>query len=225
MTNAKAQFEIQKLTIWRDKDVLLNVDEVISPGEVLTVMGPSGSGKSTLLNYLSGMLGPAFNAQGKLILHGLDITNLPSHLRQIAVLYQDPLLFNHLTVAGNIAFAMRPDAKKSTNGKNRKQRISEALASVGLGGMEARWPSSLSGGQQARVALLRVLLNEPKVLLLDEPFSKLDSQLRQDIRTLVFKQIREHKLPAILVTHDQQDADASAGKIINLGSVQESSSC
>jgi len=220
MTSPQAKLSIQQLSIWRQKTPLLAIDEDIAAGEILTVMGPSGSGKSTLLNWVSGMMNPVFTAKGKLVLNGNDITELPSHLRQIAVLYQDPLLFNHLTVAGNIAFAMR-----SGNKEGRRQRISEALESVGLGGMESRWPNSLSGGQQARVALLRVLLNEPKVLLLDEPFSKLDSQLRQDIREIVFAQIRERKLPAILVTHDQQDANATAGKVINLALPQEASSC
>ncbi len=220
MISSEAKLSIQQLSIWRQKTRLLEIDEDIAGGDILTVMGPSGSGKSTLLNWLSGMLDPAFTAQGKLVLNGEDITDLPTHLRQIAVLYQDPLLFNHLTVAGNISFAMRPSNKQS-----RQQRISEALESVGLAGMELRWPNSLSGGQQARVALLRVLLNEPKVLLLDEPFSKLDSQLRYDIRKLVFAQIRERKLPAILVTHDQQDADATAGRVINLALPKEARSC
>lgn len=220
MTSNQAKLSIQQLSIYCQKTPLLTLNEDIAAGEILTVMGPSGSGKSTLLNYLVGMLNPVFTTQGKLILNGKDITSQPTHLRQIAVLYQDPLLFNHLTVAGNIAFAMRPGNKE-----NRQQRISHALESVGLSGMESRWPSSLSGGQQARVALLRVLLNEPKVLLLDEPFSKLDSQLRQDIRKLVFAQIRERKLPAILVTHDQQDADATEGKVINLGIREEARPC
>lgn len=100
--------------------------------------------------------------------------------------------------------------------QHRSETISQALDQVGLGGLEQRDPASLSGGQQARVALLRVLLSQPKAILLDEPFSKLDSQLRHETRQLVFNQIREHQLPAIMVTHDQSDADAANGKIINL---------
>jgi putative thiamine transport system ATP-binding protein len=98
----------------------------------------------------------------------------------------------------------------------RQAAISQALSKVGLGGLDLRNVQSLSGGQQARVALLRVLLSQPKAILLDEPFSKLDSQLRQETRLLVFDQIRQHKLPVIMVTHDQTDADAAQGKIIEL---------
>lgn len=202
---------IQNLHIYKGDALLLELDTRVSAGEILTIMGPSGSGKSTLLSWLSGMLEPVFRAEGKLELDGHDITQTPSHLRQIALLFQDPLLFNHLSVSGNIEFGMS-HSKPST----RKQRVSEALACVGLSGMEARAPKSLSGGQQARVALLRVLLNEPKVILLDEPFSKLDSELRQATRELVFEQIRQRGLTAILVTHDQSDADAAAGKVITL---------
>lgn len=208
---------IQDLRIYRNEALLLELHASLAPGEILTVMGPSGSGKSTLLNWLSGMLEPAFTATGKLLLGGLDITQTPSHLRQIALLFQEPLLFNHLTVEGNIEFGM-PHSKAN----QRKQRVTEALASVGLAGMEARAPKSLSGGQQARVALLRVLLNEPKVVLLDEPFSKLDSELRQATRTLVFEQIRQRGLAAVLVTHDQSDADAAGGRVIQLASNVES---
>ena len=174
-------------------------------------MGPSGSGKSTLLNWLSGMLPTGFSAQGALYFNQYDITTQPSHLRHLGLLYQDSLLFSHLDVAGNIAFAMPKGNKKQRN-----KTIIAALEQVGLSGLEQRSVTSLSGGQQARVALLRVLLSEPKAILLDEPFSKLDSQLRSEIRELVFKQIRKRKLPAIMVTHDQSDADAANGKIINL---------
>jgi putative thiamine transport system ATP-binding protein len=120
-------------------------------------------------------------------------------------------LFSHLSVAGNIAFAMPPGNKKQ-----RLDKIEASLAQVGLKGLADRHPDNLSGGQQARVALLRVLLSEPKAILLDEPFSKLDSQLREDTRELVFEQIRYHQLPAIMVTHDHSDAEAADGKIITL---------
>lgn len=202
---------IKELTICQQDKPLISLDETIQGGEILSIMGPSGSGKSTLLNWLTGMLPSAFSAQGQLYLNQQDITLSASHSRHLGLLYQDSLLFPHLSVAGNIAFAM-PKANK----KQRAEKISHALEQVGLNGLENRAPESLSGGQQARVALLRVLLSEPKAILLDEPFSKLDSQLRQETRELVFKQIRDHKLPAIMVTHDQTDADAANGKVINL---------
>jgi len=151
MDTTNNMLRIQNLHICKGDVLLLELDTTVSAGEILTIMGPSGSGKSTLLNWLSGMLEPVFRAKGKLELDGHDITLTPSHLRQIALLFQDSLLFNHLSVSGNIEFGM-PQSESST----RKQRVSEALASVGLAGMEKRTPKSLSGGQQARVALLRV---------------------------------------------------------------------
>lgn len=205
---------IKNLQLKQQQHLLLTLNEEIKGGEVLTIMGPSGSGKSTLLNWLVGMLPSDFNAEGELFLNDQNISHMPSHQRHIGLLYQDPLLFPHLTVQGNIAFAM-PKGDKNT----RQQELSQALEKVGLGGMEKRCPASLSGGQQARVALLRVLLSKPKAILLDEPFSKLDSQLRQETRQLVFDQIREHQLPALMVTHDESDADAAQGKVITLDKV------
>ena len=202
---------IKDLQLKQQNKLLLSLNEEIKGGEVLTIMGPSGSGKSTLLNWLVGMLSSDFDATGELHLNNQDITQIPSHQRHIGLLYQDPLLFPHLTVQGNIAFAM-PKGNKH----ERQHNISQALQQVGLEGMEKRCPTSLSGGQQARVALLRILLSQPKAILLDEPFSKLDSQLRQETRQLVFEQIREHQLPALMVTHDESDAIAAQGKVITL---------
>ena len=182
-------------------------------------MGPSGSGKSSLLNWLTGILPNVFTATGEVWLNDKNVSHLPTHLRHIGVLYQDALLFSHLSVAGNIAFAMPQDNKNSAeklNKKQRREKIEQALEQVGLAGMGNRHPDNLSGGQQARVALLRTLLSAPKAILLDEPFSKLDTQLRVDTRQLVFEQIRTHKLPAIMVTHDHSDAEAAKGKVIHL---------
>lgn len=213
-TKSMPSLNIKNLQLKQQQHLLLTLNEEIKGGEVLTIMGPSGSGKSTLLNWLVGMLPNDFNAEGELFLNDQNISHMPSHQRHIGLLYQDPLLFPHLTVQGNIAFAM-PKGDKNT----RQQELSQALEKVGLGGMEKRCPASLSGGQQARVALLRVLLSKPKAILLDEPFSKLDSQLRQETRQLVFDQIREHQLPALMVTHDESDADAAQGKVITLDKV------
>ncbi|MEL0630333.1 ATP-binding cassette domain-containing protein [Psychromonas aquatilis] len=202
---------IDKLQLKQQDKILLSLNEEIIGGQVLTIMGPSGSGKSTLLNWLVGMLPNEFEATGKLYLNGVDVSSTPSHQRHIGLLYQDPLLFPHLTVEGNIAFAM-PKGNK----QDRLDEISDALKRVGLKGMERRCPQSLSGGQQARVALLRVLLSKPKAILLDEPFSKLDSQLRQETRQLVFEEIQRHSLPGVMVTHDESDAIAAQGKVITL---------
>jgi putative thiamine transport system ATP-binding protein len=205
-----SSLEIKNLQLFREDKLLLQLDEQIEGGDILTIMGPSGSGKSSLLNWMTGTLPSGLSATGEVWLHGQNISHLPAHLRHIGVLYQDALLFSHLSVAGNIAFAMPKGDKKQ-----RFEKIAEALEQVGLAGMETRHPDSLSGGQQARVALLRTLLSQPKAILLDEPFSKLDSQLRAETQQLVFSQIRQHKLPTIMVTHDHSDAEAANGKIVH----------
>lgn len=207
----QSSLEIKNCELYRQNEQLLSLNEQVKGGEILTIMGPSGSGKSSFLNWLTGTLPSGFSANGEVWLNGKNINNLPAHLRHIGVLYQDALLFSHLSVSGNIAFAM-PKGNK----KRRLEKIEHALEQIGLKGMANRHPDNLSGGQQARVALLRMLLSEPKAILLDEPFSKLDTQLRVDTRELVFSQIREHKLPAIMVTHDHSDAEAANGKLITL---------
>ena len=215
----QSSLQIKNLQLYRQGELLLSLDEQIAGGEILTIMGPSGSGKSSLLNWLTGILPNGFTATGEVWLNDKNVSHLPTHLRHIGVLYQDALLFSHLSVAGNIAFAMPQDNKNSAeklNKKQRREKIEQALEQVGLAGMGNRHPDNLSGGQQARVALLRTLLSAPKAILLDEPFSKLDTQLRVDTRQLVFEQIRTHKLPAIMVTHDYSDAEAANGKIIHL---------
>ncbi len=209
----QSSLQIKDLQLFRQSEQLLNLNELVNGGDVLTIMGPSGSGKSSLLNWLTGTLPGVFGANGEVWLNGQNIGDLPAHSRHIGVLYQDALLFSHLSVAGNILFAM-PKGNK----KQRLEKVEQALEQVGLKDMGDRHPDSLSGGQQARVALLRMLLSEPKAILLDEPFSKLDTQLRVDTRKLVFDLIREHKLPAIMVTHDHSDAEAAQGKIITLHS-------
>lgn len=207
----QSSLQIKNLQLYRQGELLLSLDEQIAGGEILTIMGPSGSGKSSLLNWLTGTLPNGFNATGEVWLNDEKVSHLPTHLRHIGVLYQDALLFSHLSVAGNIAFAM-----PKSDRKQRRKKIEQALEQVSLAGMGNRHPDNLSGGQQARVALLRTLLSAPKAILLDEPFSKLDTQLRVDTRQLVFEQIRTHKLPAIMVTHDYSDAEAANGKVIHL---------
>ena len=210
-----SSLQIKNLQLYRKDALLLSLDEQIAGGEILTIMGPSGSGKSSLLNWLTGTLPHGFTATGDVWLNEKNVSHLPTHLRHIGVLYQDALLFSHLSVAGNIAFAM-PKDNKQRDKRQRLEKIEHALEQVGLAGMSNRHPDNLSGGQQARVALLRTLLSEPKAILLDEPFSKLDTQLRAETQQLVFNQIRTHKLPAIMVTHDHSDAEAAEGKVINL---------
>ena len=189
------------------------LDLMVPPGEVATLMGPSGSGKSSLLAYLCGTLDPAFAAEGRILLGGRDIGMLPPEQRRIGILFQDDLLFPHLSVGGNLAFGLPPGLSQP----ERRRRIGAALAESGLAGLEDRDPATLSGGQRARVALLRILLSEPRALLLDEPFAGLDSRLRARFRDLVFGRARRQRLPTLLVTHDAADARAARGKIITVG--------
>lgn len=207
----QSSLKINKLQLFCQNELLLSLNEQVNGGEILTIMGPSGSGKSSLLDWLSGTLSNDFNANGEVWLNGQNMTKVPAYLRHIGVLYQDPILFSHMSVAGNIAFAMPKGDKKQ-----RVDKIEQSLIQVGLEGMGDRHPDNLSGGQQARVALLRMLLSEPQVILLDEPFSKLDTQLRENMRHLVFDLVRERQLPTIMVTHDLIDAETANGKIITL---------
>jgi putative thiamine transport system ATP-binding protein len=205
---------LDTVSIALDGRVLIAVTHHVTPGEVLTLMGPSGSGKSTLLAYVGGFLDPSFRASGKVSVDGVELTALPAEERHAGILFQDPLLFPHMSVAGNLVFAVSPGVE----GKARRLALAnEALTGVGLGGMGDRDPDTLSGGQKARVALARVLLSSPRALLLDEPFSKLDQNLRQQMRELVFAKAREAGLPVILVTHDEADAAAAGGSVIRIG--------
>lgn len=193
---------------------LVDVDRRVRPGEVLTVMGPSGSGKSALLAFIGGFLDPAFTATGRVFVSGVELTALPAEDRHAGILFQDPLLFPHLSVAGNLVFAV-PSA---TRDRNERRRLAEgALDAVGLSGFGPRDPETLSGGQKARVALARVLLSRPRALLLDEPFSRLDADLRAQIRQLIFAKARENALPVLLVTHDEADAEAAGGPLVRIG--------
>lgn len=185
---------------------------VIHPGEVVTVMGPSGCGKSTLLNYICGTLPSAFQAEGSVQLGGRELVGLPVEQRRVGILFQDALLFPHLTVAENLAFGLQRGHSRQT----RRFRIESALLDAGLEGLGEHDPATLSAGQRARAALMRTLLAEPATLLLDEPFSKLDTELRTRMRTFVFEHARQRRLPTLLVTHDPADATHAGGPVIEL---------
>jgi putative thiamine transport system ATP-binding protein len=194
--------------------VLLDITHSVTAGKTLTVMGPSGSGKSSLLAYIGGFLDPVFSASGRIFINGDELSGLPAEDRHAGILFQDALLFPHMSVAGNLMFAI----PAAVRGRAARRAIADnALDGVDLGGFGDRDPATLSGGQKARVALARVLLAEPRALLLDEPFSKLDATLRVQMRGLVFEKAREKGLPVILVTHDEADAEAAGDDIIRIG--------
>ncbi|MEZ5930400.1 MAG: ATP-binding cassette domain-containing protein [Alphaproteobacteria bacterium] len=206
--------ELEQVSIAIDgKTLFRELDLTVAPGEVATIMGPSGSGKSSLLSLICGTLEPAFERGGIVRLNGRDIGRLPPERRRVGILFQDDLLFPHLSVGENLLFALPADVRPRAE---RRRRAETALAEAGLEGFADRDPASLSGGQRARVALMRTLLSAPHCLLLDEPFGKLDHDLRAKVRRFVFDHACDAGLPTLLVTHEAADADAAGGPVITL---------
>lgn len=194
------------LTLYLDDQPLLTLPPLtVAPGEVLTLMGPSGCGKSSLLAALAGVLPPGgpIRLAGEIRLGERLLTPLMPQARRIGMLFQDDLLFAHLTVAENLMFGMPAHLRGMAA---RRACALEALAEVGLEGQADKLPGQLSGGQKARVSLLRALLAEPEALLLDEPFSRLDKPLRAAFKSLVFERLKALGMPALLVSHDEEDA-------------------
>jgi putative thiamine transport system ATP-binding protein len=187
--------------------ILLGGKELIRPfsldiaaGETLTLMGASGAGKSTLLSFIAGDLDLPFTATGSVSLEDEALGALPPERRRIGRLFQDDLLFPHLTVAENLLFGM-PRGPRA----ERLAKVDAALGEAGLDGFGDRPPHTLSGGQRARVALMRALAAKPRAMLLDEPFNKLDAELRQAMRDFVFRHIAMRRIPCLMVTHDMAD--------------------
>ncbi|WP_299475275.1 ATP-binding cassette domain-containing protein [uncultured Roseibium sp.] len=207
-TPAHAGLVLEGVSVRLDGAPLFKIDCHIPPGQILTIMGESGSGKSSLLDFVAGFLRPVFEATGRVILNGEDLTHVPAPERHIGLMFQSPLLFPHMSVLQNLLFAIPPAIKSRSE---RRQLALQALDDVGLAGFSDRDPATLSGGQQTRVALMRTLLAEPKALLLDEPFSSLDQNRRADVRDLVFRLARKNHLPVLLVTHDAEDGAAASG--------------
>ena len=206
------ELSIHELTLTCGKERLCHrLSFSVVPREVTTLMGPSGSGKSTILSWISGALSPAFKAEGTLTLGDESLHNRPIEERGIAILFQDDLLFPHMNVFDNLLFALGRGPQKS-----RVQGVRKALAEMGLQELEKRFPGELSGGQKARISLMRALLSKPDAVLLDEPFSKLDKPLRKSFRSLVFDTIWRMEIPALLVTHYEDDVPEN-GRIIKLG--------
>ncbi len=186
---------------------LHGIDLDVAEGEILVLVGGSGSGKTTLLRTLGGFLRAE---AGEIRLDGADITSLPPHARPVTTMFQSYALFPHLDVAANIAFGLR---RQRVPAAERRARIAELLDLVRLPEFGARRVGSLSGGQQQRVALARALAPRPRLLLLDEPLSALDRGLREETRSEMVALLRRFGITAIMVTHDQDEALATAGRI------------
>lgn len=200
-----------------DNTVLDSLNLYIRENEFLTLLGPSGCGKTTTLRIIGGFENPD---SGKVIFDGKDITNLAPNERQLNTVFQKYALFTHMTIADNIAFGLK--IKKKSR-EYIKDKIKYALKLVNLEGFENRTPESLSGGQQQRIAIARAIVNEPKVLLLDEPLGALDLKLRQDMQYELIRLKNELGITFIYVTHDQEEALTMSDTIVvmNQGYIQQ----
>lgn len=204
--------EIRQVSIEVGGNKLLAFDTLqVGAGEIVTLLGPSGVGKSTLLKGLAGLQDPEVGFRGEGELQSQPFTNLPAHKRRIGYVDQRPVLFPHLNVWQNLAFGLRDGSRSERNAK-----VENALETAELQAFAKADVATLSGGQAARVALMRTLLADPQALLLDEPFAAFDPALRASIRDFVFAQVRTLGRPTLLVTHDQEDARAAKGPIFTL---------
>ena len=186
----------------------LTADLTVTPGASIAVIGPSGAGKSTLLGAIAGFH-PV--TRGRILWQGTDITRTAPGKRPVAMLFQDGNLFPHLTVAQNVGLGLRPDLRLTPE---QRQKVQTALTRTGLAGMETRKPAALSGGQQSRAALARVLVQDRPLLLLDEPFAALGPALKAEMLDLVAELARETKATLLMVSHDPADARRIAQQVI-----------
>ncbi len=199
--------ELDRLVITQD-DFRLTADFTVPSGARIAVVGPSGAGKSTLLSVISGFFPPE---SGRIRWQGRDITEAPPGARPLSILFQDQNLFPHLTVAQNIGLGLRPDLRLTAEDR---ERVAGALARTGLQGLGDRRPGTLSGGQQGRVALARVLLRARPLMLLDEPFAALGPALKADMLDLVAEIADETGATVLMVSHDPDDALSFSGQTV-----------
>jgi len=197
--------------------VVKGVDLAFERGEFISLLGPSGCGKTTILRMVAGFERPT---SGSIVADGTDVTDLPPNRRNIGMVFQAYALFPNMTVADNIAFGLRV---KGVPAEQRRARVEEMLALIGLPGLGKRYPFELSGGQQQRVALARALAPRPGMLLLDEPLSALDAKIRVSLREEIRAIQRELGITTIFVTHDQEEALSISDRIVvmNAGNVEQ----
>lgn len=191
----------------KGQPILKGVDFSVKGGELMGLLGPSGCGKSTLLKAVAGILPPK---SGSILIGGEDMANVPPHKRGAVIVFQDMRLFPNMTALENVAFPIK------MQGVPKRQRLEQAgqlMKSVQLCGLESRRINELSGGHQQRVALARALAAQPRLLLLDEPFTALDNELKEEIRALVLELHKKFRTTTVLVTHDRQEAFAMADRI------------
>ena len=203
--------EVNALKFGFDRPLVSALCFSVPKGQIRLLHGASGCGKSTLLALISGTGIANVNWSGNIRLDGVDIGALPAHRRQVGLMYQDALLFPHLTVGENLAFGLAP----SIRGKARYAAVKDALAAASLNAFGERDPASLSGGQAARIALMRALLAAPKALLMDEAFSSLDPELRRQFGHFVADQIKLRQIPALLVSHDVADREFATDPVLH----------
>src|SRR5437867_2953748 len=197
--------------------VLENISFHVAEGEALVLLGASGSGKTTILRIIAGLEQPY---TGKVILHGKDVTELPPRERGVGVIFQSYALFPKMTVEKNIGYGLRIRRRRR---REIKQTVNELISLVQLEEHRKKYPSQLSGGQQQRVAIARALAYKPEVLLFDEPFGALDAQTRVRLRREIRALLKKVNVPAIFITHDQEEALELGDRIalINVGHIEQ----
>ena len=214
----KVSVTVKNLSLrYGDVEVLKDISLDVEPGEFFALIGASGSGKSSLLRLIAGFLA---HQSGELLIDGVDIRTQPPHLRKLGMVFQNYALWPHLTVGQNVAFGLQ---EQGLSKREVAFKVDAVLDIVGLGNFAQRSPTTLSGGQQQRVALARTIVVEPQVLLLDEPLSNLDKQLRTQMRNELKNLQKNLGLTTIFVTHDQEEAMATADKmaVLDAGVLQQ----
>lgn len=220
-----AFLKLENLTVayGKNEPVLKDLNLSVEKGEFVSLLGPSGCGKTTTLRTIAGFLKPL---SGRVLIDGRDYTNVPTHKRNIGVVFQNYALFPHMNVFENVAFGLK---MRRIPRQEMERKVRRALEMVGLVGFEKRLPSELSGGQQQRVAIARAVVIEPDLLLMDEPLSNLDANLRMEMRSEIKQLQKNLGITTVYVTHDQSEAIAlsdrvvvmNSGKIEQIGTPQE----
>ncbi|MGH2614241.1 MAG: ABC transporter ATP-binding protein [Thermomicrobiales bacterium] len=203
--------------VYRDTEAVRRVSLRIEEGEFFSLLGPSGCGKTTTLRMVAGFVRPT---EGDVFIGGLNVTSMPPERRDIGIVFQNYAIFPHMNVFGNIAYGLKV---RKLRPSEIEQRVAAALETVGLSGYEGRYQRELSGGEQQRVALARVLVLAPRILLLDEPLSALDKKLREEMKFWIKGLQQELKITTIYVTHDQNEALTMSDRlaVMNRGVIEQ----